>query len=99
MYSSFLNLTVKTALKSVIIRPHRSTTYVDAAYSYRPIIVDCRSVCRSVCHTSLSAPIELPFGLRTWVGPGNHVLDGGPDPLMGRGNFFCGGEWAYHCKV
>jgi len=27
-----------------------------------------------------AAPIELPFGLRTWVGPGNHVLDGGPDP-------------------
>jgi len=26
-----------------------------------------------------AAPIELPSGLRTWVGPGNHVLDGGPD--------------------
>jgi len=25
-------------------------------------------------------PIEMPFGLRTRVGPGNHVLDGGPDP-------------------
>jgi len=35
-----------------------------------------------------AAPIELPFGLRTWVGPGNHVLDGGPDPPMGRGKFF-----------
>jgi len=22
------------------------------------------------------------------VGPGNHVLDGGPDPPMGRGKFF-----------
>jgi len=33
-------------------------------------------------------PIELPFGLRTWVGPGNHVLDGGPDPPMGRGKFW-----------
>jgi len=22
----------------------------------------------------------MPFGLRTRVGPGNHVLDGGPDP-------------------
>jgi len=32
-------------------------------------------------------PIEMPFGLRTWVCPGNHVLDGSPDPLMGRGNF------------
>jgi len=33
---------------SIIIRPHRSTTYVDAAYCYRPSGV----VCRSVCHTS-----------------------------------------------
>jgi len=23
--------------------------------------------------------IQMPFGLRTWVGPGNHVLDAGPD--------------------
>jgi len=23
-----------------------------------------------------AAPIEMPFGLRTRVGPGNHVLDG-----------------------
>jgi len=25
-------------------------------------------------------PIEMPFGLRTRVGPGNHALVGGPDP-------------------
>ena len=31
-----------------IIRPHRSTTYVDAAYCYRPSSVVCLSVCRSV---------------------------------------------------
>ena len=31
--------------------------------------------------------IEMPFGLRTLVGPGNHVSDGGPDPPMGMGNF------------
>jgi len=31
----------------IIIRPHRSTTYVDAAYSYRPSSVVCRSVCLS----------------------------------------------------
>jgi len=35
-----------------IIRLHRSTTYVDAAYCYRPSSV----VCRSVCHSS-----EHPF--------------------------------------
>ena len=29
-------------------------------------------------------PIEIPFGLRTQVGPGNHVFDEGPDtPLEG----------------
>ena len=48
-------------------------------------------VCRSVCHTSspakTAAPIELPFGLRTCVGPGNHVLDGGTDAPMRRGKF------------
>jgi len=35
----------------------------------------------------MAAPIEMPFGLRTWVGPGNHVLDGGPDPLWEGENF------------
>ena len=34
-----------------------------------------------------AALMELPFGLRTWVGLGNHVLDGDPDPPMGRGKF------------
>ena len=29
----------------------------------------------------------MPFGLSTGVGPRNHVLDGGPDPPMARGNF------------
>jgi len=40
-----------------------------------------------VSPAKMAAPIELPFGLRTWVGPGNHVLNGGPDPPMGRGKF------------
>ena len=39
-----------------------------------------------------AAPIELLFGLRAWVSPGNHVLDGGPDPPMGRGKFL-GQNW------
>jgi len=34
-----------------------------------------------------AAPIQMPFGFRTQVGPRNHVLDGGPDPHMERGNF------------
>jgi len=33
--------------------------------------------------------IEMLFGVSTWVGPKNHVLDGGPDPSpRGRGNMF-----------
>jgi len=60
----------------VIIRWHRSTTQVDAAYSYRPSSVVCRSV-TLVSPANTVGPIEMPFGLRTWVDPGNHVLDGG----------------------
>jgi len=78
------------AVAAVIIMPHRSTTYVDAAYSYRPSSVVGLSVCLPVTLVSpakTAAPIELPFGLRTWVGPKNHVLDAGSDPPMGRGKF------------
>jgi len=46
-----------------------------------------------------AGPIEMPFGLRTQLGPSNHVLDGSPDPRMGRGTFERGGEGASHCKV
>jgi len=45
--------------------------------------VVCRSVCLSVTTVRLAktaASIEIPFGLRTGVGPGNHVLDAGPHP-------------------
>jgi len=47
----------------------RVTWYVELVY---------RSVCRSVCmsHAKTAGPIEMPFGLRICVGPGNHVLDG-----------------------
>jgi len=48
-----------------------------------------------------AAPIEMPFGLRMHVGPGNQALDGAQDPLLGRGNFdrgkgspICGGDAA-----
>ena len=46
-------------------------------------------VCLSVTLVSpakTAALIDMPFGPRTWVGPGNHVLDGDPDPLMGKGD-------------
>jgi len=69
-----------------IIRSHRSTTYVDAAYSYRVAWSVGRSV-TLVSPAKTAAPIELPLELMTWVGPMNHVLDGGPDPPMGKGKF------------
>ena len=34
-----------------------------------------------------AAPIEMSFGLRSWVGPRNHVLDGRPDPPVERDKF------------
>ena len=45
----------------------------------------------------VSVPIESSYVLRTWVGPRDHVLDGGSDP-HGKGQIL-GGEWASHCKV
>jgi len=32
-------------------------------------------------------PIEMLFGLKSWIGPANHVWDGDPDTPMGRGSF------------
>jgi len=48
------------------------------------------SVCPSVITMSLTKvaePIVMPFGFLTWVGPRNHVLDEGSDPLIQTGNF------------
>jgi len=92
--STVNNITVDT-----IIRPHRPY-YVDAVYCYRPSSVVCRSVSRSVTLVSpakTAESIEMPLGLRTRLGPGNHVLDGDPDAPIGRGDFE-GGE-ASHCKA
>ena len=50
----------------------------------------CLSVGLSVTLVSpvkTAEPIEMPFGLRTWVGPRDHVLDGVQIPPMGRRNF------------
>jgi len=35
----------------------------------------------------MDEPIQMLFGLWTWVDSRNHVLDGGPDRLMRMGNF------------
>jgi len=61
---------------TLFIKPHRSPTYVDAAYYYRLSSVVCRSVCRSVSlcvclsvtlvsPAKTAEPIEMPLGLRT----------------------------------
>ena len=59
------------------------TKYVDDVYCYSPSSVVCRSDGRSVTLVNpakTAEPIEMPFGFRSRVGTGNHVLDGGPDP-------------------
>jgi len=68
-----------------ILTPHflgriARTTYVDAAYCYRPSSVVYRSVCHTREPAKTAEPIEMLFGLRTWVGPENYALDGRPDP-------------------
>ena len=74
MSLNLVSYTLTGSLWEGIITPHRSTT------CDRPSSVV--SVCRSVTLVSpakTAEPIEMPFGLRTRVAPGNHVLDGGPD--------------------
>ena len=76
-----------------IIRMHHSTTYADAAYCYQPSSVVRRSVCLSVCLShqwalqKTAAPTDMPFGLRTPVGPRNHALDGRYRYPYGKGQF------------
>jgi len=57
---------------SFIIRPRRSTTYVDAAYCYRPSSVVCRSVWSVTVASPAETdkPIEIPFGVWIRVGQG-----------------------------
>jgi len=62
-------------------------------YCYRPTSVVCLSV-TLVSPAKMAELMEITFGLRIWVGSGNHVLDGGPDPPMRRGSFEGGrGKW------
>jgi len=70
----------------------------------RSIVTDgvAGSVCRSVCHDheprKTAEPIEMPFGLWTWLGQRNRVLYGGPDPPYEEA-ILRGGEGADHYKV
>ena len=47
---------------------------VDAVYCYQPSSVVFWSV-TLVSRAKTAVPIKMPFGLRTRMGPGNHVLD------------------------
>ena len=71
-----------------VFRPHRNTTYVDAACSYRPSSV----VCRSVCHTSEPCKYGCTDRAAFWVedlgGPGKPCIRWGSRSPMGRGKFF-----------
>jgi len=67
----------------LLFRPHRSTTYVDAVYCYRPSSVVWLSVGVSVTLVSrakMAEPIEMSFGLKTRMDLRNYVLDRGSDP-------------------
>ena len=78
----------------LIIRPRRLND-VRSVVTDRVAWSVGRSVCRSVALVSpakTAEPIEMPFGLRTLVGPVNHLLNDGPDPPMERGNFGVNGR-------
>jgi len=70
--------------------PHRSSTYVDTAYCYKPSSV----VCRTVCHTSKPGKNGCTDRDAVWVedsdGPKESRIRWGPDPPHGRGNFEAG---------
>jgi len=44
----------------------------------------------------MAEPMEMPFGLWTWVGPKKHILDGGPNPCA---RAILSRKGAAHCKV
>jgi len=48
-------------------------------------------------HTKTAEPIEMPFGMMTWVGRRYHVLDDGTRSPKGKGEFL--GNVVAHCKV
>ena len=63
-YSEFKYARLDMRSSALFFRPHRSTTYVDAAYCYRPSSVVCRSVCRSVTLVSPAKTDAPILGLK-----------------------------------
>jgi len=84
--------TVLVLLVIIITKLYLGTSYIDSACCYRWSSVVRLSVCLSVMIQ------KQLLGLRTWVGPGNHVLDLGPDPPW-VGTILTRGEGAAVCKV
>ena len=78
----------------IIIKPHRSTTYVDVAYCYRPCSVICRSVYLSVCRTNESCKNGCTDRDAVWIedlgGPKEPCIRWGFKSPIGRGNFLGG---------
>ena len=76
---------------TVIIRPHRSTTYVDASYCYRSSSMVCQSVCLSVCHTSAPCKNGCTDWGAVWVedsGPWEPLISWGSRSPDGKGQYF-----------
>jgi len=72
-------------------------------YCYRTCSVVCQSV-RVVSPAKTAELIVMPFGLRTWVGPRNRVLDGAQESCIKwvqipHGKVPFSGERLAHCKV
>jgi len=60
------NDTVINSDVGIVIRPHRSSTYIDVAYCYRPSSVVCQSICHNrpvVSPVKTAQPVMMLFGL------------------------------------
>ena len=75
-----------------IIRPHCSTTCRCGLWLPTETVLSVTLVRPA----KMAQPIDMTFGMRTRVGPGNYVLDG-VHIIMATGNFE--GEGVVHCKV
>jgi len=81
-------------IKTTLFRLHRSNTYVNAAYCYRPSSVVCQSV-TVVIPAKTDEPIKMAFGIWTLVGPRKHQGAHWCHPATTTGPPMCGGDAAY----
>ena len=94
---STINIVVGISISTSIIRPHCSTTYIDATYCYTP-----SSVSVFLSSVTLVSPAKNGCTDRdaVWVedsdGPKEPCIRWGPRSPMGRVNI---GERGAHCKI